>query len=442
MKAAAAVTSFATWMQATAMDARWAPVLALRNITEILARTGSDGKASLAVDYGNSETTEFFDCDNMPLDGVVFPEGLLRLKLHSFKLRAIPPDYLFPSTVDTIEFPDNDIPALSASIQWPTALRTLDLSRNKIQSIDSSLAWPSALTHLDLSTNKLSSFPTPKWPDALEFLSLAGNPVGNVPPNQAWPASLARLLLANANLNVFPSSLPLNLKQISLSNNALPTFPQPNQLPASIEDIDLGGTGLTSVPSKIEWPHATTLWLGDNAITSLPDDFSVPSSLWDINLANNKITHLPESGAWLASLKSLNLENNVLTSIPEGTTLPSESTVLRGNRITALKKIALSRMFNIEENPLRVISLVTFPPQSYWTTGSIELTEFTLSDAMFQRFKKTTQETFFHPQFTTNPSAVHATCDAQGGDVKSLGGSITVCVVGPPTELHDIHPFI
>ena len=96
--------------------------------------------------------------------------------------------------------------------------------------------------------------------------------------------------------------------------------------------VDLGGLGLTNLPTEIDQLTAVEhLSLRDNHLTQLPTTIGNLTNLRQLSIADNHLTHLPPAIGRLTNLTHLNLRNNQLTQ------LPAEITSL-----TSLKMLQLS----------------------------------------------------------------------------------------------------
>ncbi|MGE0701073.1 MAG: COR domain-containing protein, partial [Hyphomicrobiaceae bacterium] len=144
----------------------------------------------------------------------------------------------------------------------------------------------------------------------------------------------------------------------------------------------------------------TSLDLGYNQLTGLPEAVTRLAALSSLTVAGNQLTALPEAVTRLAALTSLDLSRNQLTALPEavGRLAALTSLDLAGNQLTALPeavtRLAALSSLNLAGNQLGDLSLLVRLPHleslnvsGAMTTGSFrELWE-----------KPSLQRVFFEP---------------------------------------------
>ncbi|XP_063629663.1 uncharacterized protein LOC134801065 [Cydia splendana] len=100
--------------------------------------------------------------------------------------------------------------------------------------------------------------------------------------------------------------------------------------------IDMSYKSLDTIPN-INTKSVCVLYLKDNNISTLPDDFfpSLPSLMW-LDMRNNKLTEIPITIQEHPCLSHLLLQNNCLTSLPNelGTVFSLKLLQLNGNPLT------------------------------------------------------------------------------------------------------------
>ena len=87
----------------------------------------------------------------------------------------------------------------------------------------------------------------------------------------------------------------------------------PEQLQTSAIRIFLDAAGQRLLPEIGSLRNLTSLSLGRNKLTNLPDSVGNLTNLTDLNLCNNQLSMLPDSIGKLTNLIELNLSNNELT---------------------------------------------------------------------------------------------------------------------------------
>lgn len=92
--------------------------------------------------------------------------------------------------------------------------------------------------------------------------------------------------------------------------------PDISWLSSTLVMLDLIGNRLSSLPCEISsLSHLTTLKLGDNRFTGMPNLSPLPN-LDALSMAGNGLTSLPSNIEWPHSLRALILSRNQLSSIP------------------------------------------------------------------------------------------------------------------------------
>jgi Leucine-rich repeat (LRR) protein len=200
--------------------------------------------------------------------------------------------------------------------QMPS-LRELKLAENDLQGdLVADLQGLSQLEVLDLSNNKLTSLPTEVRELAhLRTLNVAENQLRSVPMELFTSTSLIHL---NATKNRLEGSFFMvdvipNLQELRLSNNALTSLSDSTtlELPA-LTYLDLSANRLSSLPDMTSWTNLTTLRIGENKLTALPDGFLSLQKLRIADFTANDLTKLDERIALMEALENLSLAANPL----------------------------------------------------------------------------------------------------------------------------------
>ncbi|KAL3875903.1 hypothetical protein ACJMK2_033808 [Sinanodonta woodiana] len=101
---------------------------------------------------------------------------------------------------------------------------------------------------------------------------------------------------------------------------------------------DLSGNLLQKLPSKfpVRFPDITELDLGENKLTTLPDELRKIENLKVLNVSGNRIQVLPHVVYELNKLRALDAKNNVLTELD----------------VTKLKRMLSLTEIDLQDNPL------------------------------------------------------------------------------------------
>ncbi|CAH6719299.1 hypothetical protein CLIB1444_02S05336 [[Candida] jaroonii] len=195
----------------------------------------------------------------------------------------------------------------------PPSVEKLDLSYNKTKRFVSNHQniWPENLVELNLGFNHLddqgiASLSSQQWPDFLKILRIDNNKISNIYLLNNLPDSIEDLDLNFNNLrfevegkNLKEFKFPANLKRLNLSNNRhlisnfMPELSTRINFPPELEHLNLNGCGINDLKY-----------------------FKLPSSLKELNLQANSIQDL-HSVDWkrLVHLRDINLSMNKIESL-------------------------------------------------------------------------------------------------------------------------------
>jgi Leucine-rich repeat (LRR) protein len=198
-----------------------------------------------------------------------------------------------------------------------TTLRELKLAENGLEG-----AFPSSLEKLDkleileLQGNKLTSLPAEIRALAhLRTLNVSENKLSALPTELFTSISIVELV---AHKNAFSGSFfdvdtAPHLQKLQLSNNALTDLCRSGTilLPA-LKHLDVSLNRLSTLPDMSSWTSLSTLLLGGNTLSSLPEGFLTLQQLRNADFTGNNLTKLDEKIALMESLDNLTLAANPL----------------------------------------------------------------------------------------------------------------------------------
>lgn len=235
--------------------------------------------------------------------------SLTRLNFNQNLISTIPDELFNITSLETIEFASNRIQFLSENISnLGNRLTFLNVSHNLISTLPKNLSKLKELRRLYLSFNKLQDF---DWLEEnvkylgdgiqlLEELVLSGNGIKFIPPFIFQLKNLIHLDLSANKIDVIKShpnleNLSKTLKSLLLTGNLIEQISDDFSILSSLTDIDLS----------------------NNLLKSIPDSFIHLKNLIDVDLSGNQIHHLPPDFRALNNLSQLKLSHNQLSSIPK-----------------------------------------------------------------------------------------------------------------------------
>lgn len=177
----------------------------------------------------------------------------------------------------------------------------------------------------------------------VELMNLSSQGLSSVPDLGFCKESLKILYLSENKLSGLAHLKGLDrLEVLDLGFSGLESFPaEIGSLPA-LRDLYLGGNALASLPPlPAGAAHLRYLNLDRNRISEIPSSF--PPSLRWLRLNGNRLSSLPERLEGLEGLERIYLADNRLESIPEaiGKSKRLTDVNLRGNRLKEFPKVLL-----------------------------------------------------------------------------------------------------
>ncbi|OPY95243.1 hypothetical protein A5906_09315 [Bradyrhizobium sacchari] len=158
-----------------------------------------------------------------------------------------------------------------------------------------------------LSLESLSLTSLPRLPSEIVVLDVPFNRLTNLPDE--LPASLQRLDVSGNQLSSLPA-LPSGLRGLDVNSNRLESLPA--VLPASLQFLSANHNRLLNLPDPLP-ASLQFLHVSHNQLTSLP--IALPAMLAFLDVSENQLVDLP--AALPASLEFLDVSQNHLTSLPE-----------------------------------------------------------------------------------------------------------------------------
>lgn len=214
--------------------------------------------------------------------------------------------------------------------------------------------------------------------DAITTLNLGSRALRSLPDDFGTLSALVSLDLRHNRIEALPPSFgqlvrleTLSLCSVALANGA---FPAALLHLSAMRDLDVSGTGLTTLPADLgaRLPSLTKLDLSRNALTALPVSLAGLAALVTLMADSNRLACLPDAlfadGAPLrASLRVLRLDGNALTTVPASLgSLPAlEELVISCNQLTALPDgfgsgLGALHTLDISSNPIAALPVAGF----------------------------------------------------------------------------------
>lgn len=150
-------------------------------------------------------------------------------------------------------------------------------------------------------------------------LILNNNQLAGAVPNEIENLTFLRLLdLGHNQIDALAPTIGRlsRLKSLQLLHNNLSQLPvELNQL-TNLENLNLFGNQLNTLPDSALPPQLSTLSLGSNLLTELPDSLWGLDNLIVLDLSENQLTNVSEEIGRLSQLRYLLLTKNPLLAIP------------------------------------------------------------------------------------------------------------------------------
>ncbi|KAI8637888.1 hypothetical protein BD408DRAFT_447243 [Parasitella parasitica] len=228
------------------------------------------------------------------------------LNLAHNRLTQLPVDIVCCHYLRGLDLENNNFSTFPNVIFYLTRLEILMLQKNKIKVIPPNYNFPSSIHTLNLAFNALSQVPSTlinQPPEALTHLHLSGNRLGQLPSKflSCGYTKLVSLDLHTCHLTRIPNKLFEHLSKCK-----------------DLRRLNLAINRLTYVPteigllSQLQW-----LNLNDNRITHLPDSISSLTHLVKLGLVQNQLKTLPAfMFLHMLELQKLDIRRNQLKYMP------------------------------------------------------------------------------------------------------------------------------
>jgi Leucine-rich repeat (LRR) protein len=174
--------------------------------------------------------------------------------------------------------------------------------------------------------------------EKLEILELQGNKLTSLPPEVRALVHLRTLNISENQFSALPAelftSIPLieliatknafkgsffdvetvpHLQKLQLSNNSLTDLCHSGTvLLPTLKHLDVSLNRLSSLPDMSSWTSLTTLLVGENNLSSLPEGFLSLQQLRNADFTGNNLNKLDERVALMEALENLTLAANPL----------------------------------------------------------------------------------------------------------------------------------
>ncbi|XP_071455546.1 leucine-rich repeat-containing protein 15-like [Hetaerina americana] len=280
-------------------------------------------------------------------------------------LGELPATQFIPEDTKTIDLGVNHLTALHRdSFKGLVHLMELDLFDNRIDFLPSSIFDSlESLVHARLHRNNLEELPAKIFRHQLNLatLDISSNALLRLAPELFHPLrrELVFLSLSHNRISEIPDGAISGfekLEELDLSGNSLSSLPPLRRLP-SLRRLRIHRNKLRELPADVfrDVPNLELLTLRGNRLTELPKGiFTGLTKLRHLELASNWITSIDASDfSDLVSLKELHLSQNFLESLPGGAfSRPSsyssmERLFLFSNNLEVLESSSLAGLHNL-----------------------------------------------------------------------------------------------
>jgi Leucine-rich repeat (LRR) protein len=199
--------------------------------------------------------------------------------------------------------------------QIPT-LRELKLAENDLNGdLSTALCDLTSLEVLELQSNKLTSIPAEiERLTQLRTLNVSENQLRSI-PSEVFSASLIELQASKNRLEgtLLGLGSVSQLQELNVAQNSLTSLCDGYviELPA-LKTLNVSTNRLTSLPEVSTWIRITTLLVGENKLSALPDGFVTLQQLRTADFTGNDLTQLDERIALMENLEHLTVAANPL----------------------------------------------------------------------------------------------------------------------------------
>lgn len=196
-------------------------------------------------------------------------------------------------------------------------LRELKLADNDLEGpFPASLSELSLLEILELQGNRLNSLPPEiRALTHLRTLNISDNRLADLPNELFTSVPIVELVASKNSFTgaFFDVDTVPHLQNLQLSSNSLTDFCLSGTilLPA-LKYLDLSGNRLSALPDMSSWTSLTTLLVGENQLSSLPEGFLSLQQLRNADFTANNLNKLDERIALMEGLENLTLAANPL----------------------------------------------------------------------------------------------------------------------------------
>ncbi|KAH0785976.1 protein phosphatase 2C [Histomonas meleagridis] len=299
---------------------------------------------------------------------------LQRLNLAGNNLTELPQGVVFPS-LRSLVIPYNKIIDITNIKEFAPNLDLLNASYNLI---DKFPELPENITSVYLDNNKLTTIPPLDKYSKLSLLYLFKNEITKIPK---LPTTLRDFeIFGNKITEVEAQSSEFSMRSVTLNDNSFTDIPHfanniyiysissnsitqlnVSNLCNTICKLDISSNGIKEVPSDIFLlPNLTQLFMHNNSITSIPDEFS-NSKIEYLSISNNPINELPKAPGTLTILYAACCEFNefpdeILAETKISTLNLSNNKIKSIKLLPTLEKLHMScnEITNIPELPEKI----------------------------------------------------------------------------------------
>lgn len=196
-------------------------------------------------------------------------------------------------------------------------LRELRLSENDLQGdLPGSLCNLLELEYLDVQSNKITNLPAElKHLSHLRSINITDNQMRSIPMELFTSSSLIELQVSKNRLEgtLFSIGTVPHLQELNVANNAILSLCEGDSIDMpAMKHLVLSTNRLTSLPTVSDWTNLTTLLVGENKLSALPEGFASLEQLRTAEFTGNDITQLDGRIALMRSLTNLMLAANPL----------------------------------------------------------------------------------------------------------------------------------